>query len=248
MIMLFATVFPERRAMLSDLHTPEIGAEGKRKHINEEKAMVIKQVNIPETLPLLPVRDAVLFPNMVIPIFVKTESFIPMIEEVMEKDKLVVVAMMNEEEKAALEAGNLQRVGTVASLMKITKGDEGTVVVVQGLSRAVITEVVSREPYPIVRLQKLTEMEKAGMRVDALKSNLIKVFKELVSLSPYLPDEILNVVRHISDPGTLTDIIASYLNIEGQKRQAILETLDVEERLEKLTVYLNDELEVGKMG
>ena len=234
--------------MLSDLRTPEIGAEGKRKHINEEKAMVIKQVNIPETLPLLPVRDAVLFPNMVIPIFVKTESFIPMIEEVMEKDKLVVVAMMSEEEKAALEAGNLQRVGTVASLVKITKGDEGTVVVVQGLSRAVITEVVSSEPYPIVRVQKLTEMEKAGMRVDALKSNLIKVFKELVSLSPYLPDEILNVVRHISDPGTLTDIIASYLNIEGQKRQAILETLDVEERLEKLTVYLNDELEVGKMG
>ncbi|HEX9911036.1 MAG TPA: LON peptidase substrate-binding domain-containing protein, partial [Desulfatiglandales bacterium] len=210
--------------------------------------MVIKQVNIPETLPLLPVKDAVLFPNMVIPILVKTESFIPMIEEVMEKDKLVVVAMMSDEEKAALEAGNFRRVGTVASLMKITKGDEGTVVVVQGLSRAVITEVVTREPHYIVRVQKVAELEKTGKRVDALKSNLIKVFKELVTLSPYLPDEILNVVRHISDPGTLTDIIASYLNIEGQKRQAILEALDVEERLEKLTVYLNVELEVGKMG
>ncbi len=210
--------------------------------------MIIKQVTIPETLPLLPVKDAVLFPNMVIPILVKTESFIPMIEEVMEKDKMVVVAMMSDEEKAELEAGNLRRVGTVASLVKVSKGDEGTVVVVQGLSRAVITEVVSREPYPIVRVEKLAELEKTGKRVDALKSNVVSVFKELVSLSPYLPDEILNVVRHISDPGTLADIVASYLNIEGQKRQTILETLDVEARLERLTVILNDELEVGKMG
>jgi ATP-dependent Lon protease len=210
--------------------------------------MIVKQTTIPDALPLLPVKDAVLFPNMVIPILVKTESFIPMIEEVMEKDKMVVVAMLSDEEKAELEAGNFRRVGTAASLMKLTKGDEGTVVVVQGLSRAVITEVVSREPHHIVRVQKLAELEKTGKRVDALKSNIISVFKELVPLSPYLPEEILNVVRHISDPGTLTDIIASYLNIEGQKRQTILETLDVEERMEKLTVILNDELEVGEMG
>ena len=210
--------------------------------------MIVKQTTIPDALPLLPVKEAVLFPNMVIPILVKTESFIPMIEEVMEKDKMVVVAMLSDEEKAELEAGNFRRVGTVASLMKLTKGEEGTVVVVQGLSRAVITEVVSREPHHIVRVQKLAEVEKTGKRVDALKSNIISVFKELVPLSPYLPEEILNVVRHISDPGTLTDIIASYLNIEGQKRQTILETLDVEERMEKLTVILNDELEVGEMG
>jgi ATP-dependent Lon protease len=210
--------------------------------------MIVKQTYIPDALPLLPVKDAVLFPNMVIPILVKTESFIPMIEKVMEGDKMVVVAMMSDKEKADLESGKLQRVGTVASLVKITKGDEGTVVVVQGLSRAVITGVVSREPHHIVRIHKLAELEKTGKRVDALKSNVVSLFKELVPLSPYLPDEILSVVRHISDPGTLTDIIASYLNIEGQKRQTILETLDVEERLEKLTVILNDELEVGKMG
>ena len=210
--------------------------------------MFIKQVNIPETLPLLPVKDAVLFPNMVIPILVKTESFIPMIEEVMEKDKLVVVAMMGEEEKAALEAGNFSRIGTVALLVKISKGSEGSVVVVQGLARAVITGIVSKEPNYVVNIQKLNEQEKTGKRVEALKSNLIKLFKDLVSLSPYLPDEILNVVRHLSDPGTLADIIASYLNIEGEKRQAILEALDVEERLEKLATYMNDELEVGRMG
>jgi len=210
--------------------------------------MFVKQANIPDTLPLLPVKDAVLFPNMVIPILVKTESVVPMLEEVMDKDKMVIVAMMSDEEKAALEAGNFSRIGTVASLVKMSKGSEGSVVVVQGLYRAVITGIVSREPNYLVHIQKIREEEKTGKRVEALKSNLINVFKELVSLSPYLPDEILNVVRHISDPGTLADIIASYLNIEGQKRQSILESLDVEERLEKLTVYVNDELEVNKMG
>ena len=210
--------------------------------------MFIKQAILPDTLPLLPVKDAVLFPNMVIPILVKTESFFPMLEEVMERGKMVVVAMMGDEEKAALEAGNFSRVGTVASLVKMSKGSEGSVVVVQGLYRAVITGMASREPNYLVHIQKIHEEEKTGKRVEALKSNLINVFKELVPSSPYLPDEILNVVRHISDPGTLADIIASYLNIEGQKRQRILESLDVEERLEKLTVYLNDELEVNKMG
>ena len=210
--------------------------------------MIFKQANIPESLPLLPVKDAVLFPNMVIPILVKTESFVPMLDEVMEKHKMVVVAMMGDEEKAALEAGNFTRVGTVASLVKMSKGSEGSVVVVQGLYRAVITGMISKEPNYLVNIQRIHEEEKTGKRVEALKSNLINLFKELVPQSPYLPDEILHVVRHISDPGTLADIIASYLNIEGQKRQRILEALDVEERLEKLTVYLNDELEVNKMG
>ena len=210
--------------------------------------MIIKQANIPESLPLLPIKDAVLFPNMVIPILVKTEGFIPMLEQVMEKDRLVVMAMMGDEDKAALEAGNFSRVGTVASVVKMSKGEEGTVVVVQGLSRAVITGIVSREPHHVVTIKKVQEQEKTGMRVEALKSNLVKVFKELVSLSPYLPDELLNVVHHISDPGTLADIIASYLNVEGRKRQTILETLDVEERLEKLTVFLNEEFEVSRMG
>ncbi|NWF74445.1 MAG: LON peptidase substrate-binding domain-containing protein, partial [Nitrospirae bacterium] len=112
--------------------------------------MFVKQANIPDTLPLLPVKDAVLFPNMVIPILVKTESFVPMLEEVMDKDKMVVVAMMSDEEKAALEAGNFSRIGTVASLVKMSKGSEGSVVVVQGLYRAVITGIVSREPNYLV--------------------------------------------------------------------------------------------------
>jgi ATP-dependent Lon protease len=201
-----------------------------------------------EILPVLPVKDAVLFPNMVIPIMVKTEKYLPMIEEVVQKGEKIVVAMMGDEEKEAAKSGGFRHVGTLASVVRLNKGDEGTVAVVQGISRVMITEITSFEPYYMGKVQKLVTLEKSGKRMDALKMNLLKFFKELVDASPYLPDELLQISRQIADPVTLTDMIASYLNVDRHKRQEILEIVDIEERLERLILFLNEELEVAKMG
>jgi ATP-dependent Lon protease len=132
--------------------------------------------------------------------------------------------------------------------VKLNKGDEGTVAVVQGISRVMITEITSFEPYYRGKVEKLATLEKSGKRMDALKMNLLKSFRELVDASPYLPDELLQISRQIADPVTLADMIASYLNVDRHKRQEILEILDIEERLEKLILFLNEELEVAKMG
>ncbi|MBU2498632.1 MAG: LON peptidase substrate-binding domain-containing protein [Proteobacteria bacterium] len=105
-------------------------------------------------LPLLPVKDTVLFPNMVIPILVKTEKYLPLIEEAMEKDKLIVVAMMGDEEKEAAKSGDFRRIGTAASVIKLSKGDEGTVAVVQGLFRVALSEIVSHEPYFMAKVER----------------------------------------------------------------------------------------------
>jgi ATP-dependent Lon protease len=199
-------------------------------------------------LPVLPVKDAVLFPNMVIPIMVKTEKYLPMIEEVVQKGEKIVVAMMGDEEKEAAKSSDFRHVGTLASVVKLNKVDEGTVAVVQGISRVMITEITSFEPYYMGKVQKLVTLEKSGKRMDALKMNLLKFFKELVDASPYLPDELLQISRQIADPVTLADMIASYLNVDRHKRQEILEILDIEERLERLILFLNEELEVAKMG
>jgi ATP-dependent Lon protease len=201
-----------------------------------------------EILPVLPVKDAVLFPNMVIPIMVKTEKYLPMIEEVVKKGEKIVVAMMGDEEKEAARSAGFHHVGTLASVVKLNKGDEGTVAVVQGISRVMITEITSFEPYYVGKVQKLVTLERSGKRMDALKMNLLKSFRELVDASPYLPDELLQISRQIADPVTLADMIASYLNVDRHKRQEILEILDIEERLERLTFFLNEELEVAKMG
>jgi len=98
--------------------------------MNSEKRVSIK------IFPVLPVKDAVLFPSMVIPIIVKTEKYLLMIEEVHEKDKRIVIAMLNDgEKKTVSKADSFARVGTLASILKLTKGEEGTVAVVQGISR-----------------------------------------------------------------------------------------------------------------
>jgi ATP-dependent Lon protease len=212
----------------------------------EERSMKRRKSDFPERMPMLTVKEAVLFPNMIIPVLAKNEKYQRLVEEAAAKDKIIVVLMVGEGEKA--EEVISHRLGTAASIVKVFKRKEGTVVVVQGLSRVAVKEIVSQEPYYVVKAQKLADLEKQGKRMQALKTNIVKLFKELVALSPYLPDEILNVVRHISDAGSLADIIASYLNIDGGKRQQILDCLDVEERLEKLTVFLNEEIEVSRMG
>jgi ATP-dependent Lon protease len=215
---------------------------------DKENSMRAEEKDSLDTLPVLPVKDAVLFPNMVIPIMVKTEKYVPMIEEVVQKGEKIVVAMMGDEEKEAAKSAGFRHVGTLASVVKLNKGDEGTVAVVQGISRVMITEITSFEPYYRGKVEKLATLEKSGKRMDALKMNLLKSFRELVDASPYLPDELLQISRQIADPVTLADMIASYLNVDRHKRQEILEILDIEERLEKLILFLNEELEVAKMG
>ncbi|MCJ7593165.1 MAG: endopeptidase La [Desulfobacterales bacterium] len=199
-------------------------------------------------LPLLPVKDTVLFPNMVIPVLVKTEKYLPLIEEAMEKDKLIVVAMMGDEEKEAAKSGEFRRIGTAASVIKLSKGDEGMVAVVQGLFRVAVSGIVSHEPHFLAKVERVGDIDKSGKRIDALRQNLLELFSRLVSISRYLPDEVLHISRRISDSATLADMIASYLNIDGYKRQEILESLDIEARMEKLTLFLNEELEVSKIG
>jgi len=217
-----------------------------KSRIEGEHLMNQNKTDFPEIMPLLPVREAVLFPNMIVPILVKTEKYLPMIKEAADKSEIITIVMVAEDEKT--EEVVLRRVGTAASVAKISKGDEGTVVVVQGLARVAVTEIVSAEPFYKVKVQKLNDVEKQGKRVDALRRNIVRLFKELVTLSPYLPDETLNVIKHVPDLGSLADITSSYLNIEEAKKQQILDCLDVEQRLEILTLFLNEELEMSRMG
>ncbi|MEW6667264.1 MAG: endopeptidase La [Thermodesulfobacteriota bacterium] len=203
---------------------------------------------IEDILPVLPVKDTVVFPNMVVPILVKTEKYLPLIDDVMAKDRVLLVVTRQEEEKDEAPSMDLPRVGTVCTIHKVTKGDEGTIVVAQGLSRGAMAEVVSQEPYIRAKVQRLLDVEKKGQRVAALKANLLKQFSELVALSPHLPNEIVQLCRHVEDPSPLADMIAAYISMDRRKKQEILECLDVEARLEKLTLFLNQELEIGKMG
>jgi len=204
---------------------------------------------LPEVLPILPVRDSVLFPRMVIPLMIQDEASVRLVDEALQGDKLVAVSLMHDPEEEAGDAGVVVHdVGTVGLIVKLTKGDEGTMVAIQGLTRVAIGEAVSVEPYLRANVKPLKELDRKDQETEAMMANIRGLFKLIVDLSPYLPQELAQASRNVKEPGPLADLIVSTLNLDRYNKQDILECLDVKERLSRLTQFLNEELEVQKMG
>ena len=199
-------------------------------------------------LPVLPVKDTVVFPNMVVPVLIKTNKYLPMVQEASGTDKMLFVISSSGNGKEGHDIDEFPPVGTVCRISKLTREKEGTVVVVQGLSRGSVTEVISRDPFQKVKVKGIADVETIGPRIDALKASLLKQFAELVEISPNLPDEVLRLCRHVEDASTLADMVAAYSNISRESKQEILESLDVEKRIEDLIVIVNRQLEIARMG
>ncbi len=208
----------------------------------EEKAQ-----QLPEILPILPARDSVIFPKMVVPLMVRDEQYVKLVDEVLQKDKVLLVAMIVDAETDQ-RPPEVHRVGTAGMIVKLTKAEEGTVLVVQGISRVEIIEIVSEQPYQRARVKELHDVEHSGKEIEAMMVNALNLFKQIVDLSPHLPPELVQLSRNVDQPGPLADMIVSTLNLDRNKKQEILETLDVKERLSKLLLFLNEELELQKMG
>ncbi len=213
-----------------------------------EKPVELNDQKLPEILPILPVRDSVIFPRMVIPLMIRDEQYLKLVDDVLQQDRLVVVTMMRDPGKAEQRPPEIHRIGTAGVIIKLTKTDDGTVLVVQGITRVEITEIVTQEPYQKARIQPLQEVEHSGKEIEAMMVNIWNLFKQIVDLSPYLPPELIQLSRNVDQPGPLADMIVSTLNLERTKKQEILECLDVKERLKKLMLFLNEELELQKMG
>jgi ATP-dependent Lon protease len=197
-------------------------------------------------LPVLPVRDTVVFPNMVVPVLINTDKYLPMVQEASGTNKMLFVISSPGNGKP--DTDGFPPVGTVCRISKLSKEKEGTVVVVQGLSRGSVTEIISRVPFQKVKVKGIVDVETIGPRIDALKATLLNQFTELVEMSPNLPDEVLRLCRHVEDGSTLADMVAAYSNITRERKQEILESLDVEKRLEALIQIVNRQLEIARMG
>jgi ATP-dependent Lon protease len=210
--------------------------------------MDLEHINFSDVYPILPVKDAVLFPRMVIPLLLNEEAYIQLSKDVMQKDRLLIITLLKGDPQPEGEKAHIYPIGTMARIIKRSKTDEGLILLVQGLTRIGITEIESDKLYRQAKVQKLESLVTSSKEIEALVSNLLSVFSELVRNSPFLPDEFIQLARNIDDPGDLTDLIAANLNMDRFKKQTILEKLDIRERLEKITLFLNEELEVSKMG
>lgn len=202
---------------------------------------------IPQILPVLTVKNAVLFPNMIMPFILKDEAYVQMAKEIMAKDKLLVVAMFEDEKGEDADSPGFHRIGTIGLAIKTSKSDEGTVLVVQGLSRANITEVVSQEPYYRAKIQEMKEIQELDDDLIPLTEKVLKLFKKVVKFSAHLPDQMVPLAESTEDPGPLADMIVSTLNIEGHRKQEILKSLNVKQRLKNLIQILKEEIEFDSM-
>ena len=206
--------------------------------------------NVPELLSILPLFDATLFPKMVLPLVVMQDESVQLIDEAMAKDRVIGLLVSKQPEQVSSQSKeDLASVGTSALILKMAKSaDNKTQLLVQGIGRFRVKEFVGGKPFLQGRIEKLTDIDRAGTEIEALMSNLVSQFLRVVELSPGLPQEIGQMAQSINEPGTLADMIASTINVPNEEKQSILEILDVKARLEQVTKQVNHQVEVLELG
>ena len=209
----------------------------------------VDNINIPDELPILPLRDFIVFPYMVTPLIIARPKSMRLIDEVMENNKLLGLVAQKQPELEDPDVDKMFEFGTAAYVLKMLRfPDESLRIIVQGMSRFKIHKFVQNKPYFVAKITTLPDELDMNLEVQALVRNISNQFQRILTLVPNLPDELQIAVMNMEDPGRLTDLLASNLNLSLYEKEDILETLDIRDRMEKLTVYLNRELEVLEMG
>jgi ATP-dependent Lon protease len=214
----------------------------------EEKGKDDKVI-IPDELPILPLRGTVLYPDLILPIMVGRKKSVKLIDDAMDSDRIIGVITQKRSEVEDPKETDLYSVGVAALILRMIRELDGSQrVIVQGVSRMRVKEYIQREPYYKARSEVIDEGLVQGVEIDALMMNLKNLFQRAVELAPYLTGELGTMVSNIKSPSILGDLIASNLNISTTEKQGILETFDIRERLTKVHLFLNKEVQVLELG
>ena len=211
-----------------------------------------RPLQIPPELPVLPLRDTVLFPNSFMPLAVAREASVRLVEEANTAGRLIAVFTQREAAMEEPMQEDLYPVGTVTHIHKMFKLPDGSLrLIVQGVERVTLDRVVQARPFlrALVTVAPDELRDEDHLEIDALQRNIKSNFQQVVSLSPLLSDDLQALAANITEPGKLTDFIASSLTTIGTPvKQEILSTLDVRARMDALNRILIKELEVLELG
>lgn len=211
-----------------------------------------KTIIVPEVIPILPLYNVLLFPKMMLPLEVIGPRSIQLVDDAMIKDRIVGLIMAKKEPDSfdyqyTLE--DLYPVGTSATIMKMAKVSETkTQMLLQGISRFQIVELIDGKPYQQARIKVLEDKEVKNIETEALMANLLVLFDRILKLSPFLPPEFGPMAKSITEAGALADIITSIINAPIEEKQKILEIADTNERLKEVTRIVNHQMEVLELG
>ena len=217
--------------------------------MNEDKDL--KDLKIPDVIGILPLRGTVLFPHAVVPLAAGRATSVQAIEQAARSGRLVGAVMQRDPAEDAPDRAGLHDVGTLALIHKVLKQPDGSLrLVVQGLSRFRLGEIVEHTPYLRARIEAVPE--DAGtpdLEAEALARSATTLFHKVVSLTPTLPDELASVTADVTSPGATADVIAGSLTtLTLPVRQELLDSINVKERLSRLVAALGKEAEVLELG
>ncbi len=208
----------------------------------------IEEEAIPAVLPVLPLRNRVLFPGGVTPMVATTERARALVEDVVQADRLLVAVASRDPDVEEPGPDDLYEIGTVVKVLRTVKtGEDALRLFVQGLRRTAIGEYVSTTPYLRALVQAVKEETSPGLEMEALQRNVSQQFLEVAEAAGNVPDAVRALVTRIQDPGTLADIVAAQLGLSVEDQQQLLETPDVRSRLERLSEHLAREQEVRSL-
>jgi len=205
-------------------------------------------IELKENLPLLPIRDIVVYPFMILPFFVGRESSIQAVDHALNQtERLILLSSQKDMKAEAPSPDEIYEIGTVAMIMRMRKLPDGRIkILVQGLSKARILEYTQESPFFTCKISKVNDVviEENHVAANALMRNIREQLEKVINLGKVLSPDILMILEDIKDPGRLADLVASNLNLHVAEAQSILETLDPMERLHRINDILSRELEI----
>ncbi|MEZ4359995.1 MAG: endopeptidase La [Kofleriaceae bacterium] len=206
-------------------------------------------VEIPDSLPILPLRNSVLFPNSIIPIDVGRRKSVRLVEDAIAKERPVIGILTQRDARTEDPAsGDLYLVGCAARILKVIKlAKDNFSVILQGVSRFEVTSFEGNEPFLSARIRSVPDPTSSDVELDALVMNLKDIAKRVVKLMPELPKEAGALVDSVTEAGHLADVITVNLELEVGEKQDVLETFDLKTRTRKVLQFLSRQLEVLKV-
>ena len=204
---------------------------------------------VPPELPLLPLKDTVVYPLTVYPLVIGKEKSIKLINEVTVGDKSLALTAQRKSDTEVVGITDIYTIGTMARILQMVKAPDGTLrVLVQGLERISIDQFVQTNPYIKARIKAIPDRAEKSVQMEGLMRGVAELFQKMVSLMPNMPEELSAAATNIEDPRQLVYLIATNIRMDLPQRQELLENENVFDKLTKLMQHLNREVEVLELG
>uniref|UniRef100_A0A7C6EIX0 Lon protease n=1 Tax=candidate division WOR-3 bacterium TaxID=2052148 RepID=A0A7C6EIX0_UNCW3 len=208
-----------------------------------------KEIAIPDELGIIPIKGGVIFPDQMVPLVIQTPKLAKLIDEILTTNKLAGAITQRNPDIEEPKPEEVYPVGCVIQITKMLRFPDGTIrLLVKGLKRFKVLEFTQVEPYLKAKIQLYADSYKKNVSIEALMRNVVTMFQQLVSLAPYLPDELGAIVLNIDDPDRLINFVTGYTNLDVSEKQTILEIADPKDRFLKLIPLLQKEISILELG